>query len=180
MTKSEFARIAAAMKTYYPREALLPNDMAMELWYFQLSDISYRVAEAALNKWVANNRWSPSIADLREISQGILYGDLPDWGESWRKTQDAIRRFGYYQEDEALASLDDLTRDVVERLGFRNLCLSENHEASRANFRQIFEQVARRRKEEKQIPAHVMEMIRGIAAEQRKNLEAKESGKDNL
>lgn len=180
MTKSEFARIAAAMKTYYPREALLPNDMAMELWYFQLSDIPYRVAEAALNRWVANNRWSPSIADLREISQGILYGDLPDWGESWRKAQDAIRRFGYYQEDEALASLDDLTRDVVERLGFRNLCLSENHEASRANFRQIFEQVARRRKEEKQIPAHVMEMIRGIAAEQRKNLEAKESGKDNL
>ena len=33
MTKKEFAIFAAALKTYYPREQLLPNSEAMELWF---------------------------------------------------------------------------------------------------------------------------------------------------
>lgn len=34
MTKKEFAKIAMALKTYYPKESLLPNEQAMELWFF--------------------------------------------------------------------------------------------------------------------------------------------------
>ena len=46
--KKEFGMFTAALKTYYPREdKLLPNQEAMELWYRQLQDIPYIVAETA-------------------------------------------------------------------------------------------------------------------------------------
>ena len=167
MNKREFAFLAAALKTYYPREALLPNDQAMELWFRQLEDIPYKVAEAALNKWVATNKWSPSIADLRELAAGIQFGDLPDWGEGWKQLQLAIRRYGSYRQQEAMAMLDDLTRQTVERLGFRNLCLSENQETDRANFRMIFEQLANRKRQEAQTPKAVLELIEGMRTDKK-------------
>ena len=52
MDKKEFAVIAAALQTYYPRFSLIPNEQAMELWYDGLKDIPADVATAGLKKWV--------------------------------------------------------------------------------------------------------------------------------
>lgn len=65
MTKQEFALFAMALKTYYPKEQLLPNEQAMELWYRQVKDIPYAIAEMALQKWVSSNKWSPTICELK-------------------------------------------------------------------------------------------------------------------
>ena len=162
MTKKEFAIFAAALKTYYPREALLPNDQAMELWFRQLEDIPYKVAEAGLNKWVATQKWSPSIADIREMSAGIQNGDIPDWGEGWKDVQKAIQRYGWYHQKEAMECFDGITKQTVERLGFANLCLSENPETDRMNFRVIYQQLAERKKQEAQIPQALKEVIASI------------------
>ena len=159
MTKKEFALFAAALKTYFPREGLLPSNQAMELWYAQLCDIPYQVAETALNTWVATNKWSPSIADIREQAVLITSGAPKDWGSGWQQTLRAIAKYGYYQKDKALDSLDDLTRATVERLGFDNLCMSENQEVDRANFRMIYEQLSQRKKMENQIPATLKNLI---------------------
>ena len=151
MTKKEFATFAMALKTYYPRENLLPNEQAMELWFRQLQDIPYQVAETGLNKWVSLNKWSPSIADIREMTTTITQGELPDWGEAWEEVCRAIRKYGFYQVGEALESLSPLTRQTTERIGFTNLCTSENPSADRANFRMIYERLAEREKREAQL-----------------------------
>ena len=155
MDKKEFATIAMALKTYYPRENLLPNEQAMELWFRQLQDIPYQVAEAGLNKWVSLNKWSPCIADIREMTSSITHGELPDWGDAWEEVCRAIRKYGFYQVGEALESLSPLTRQVTERIGFVNLCMSENQSADRANFRMIYERLAEREKREAQLSAGV-------------------------
>lgn len=159
MNKKEFALFSMALKTYYPRENLLPNNQAMELWYKQLNDIPYEVAEAGLQKWVAINKWSPSIADIREVTQSVSRGDLPDWGDGWEEVCKAIRQYGSYRVDEALNSLSPLTRKATERIGFRNLCMSENVSADRANFRMIYEQIAEREKKNAQIPQPLQQLI---------------------
>lgn len=64
MTKKEFATFAMALQTYFPREQLLPNQQAMELWYMQLKYLPLPIAEMALQKWVATNKWSPSISEI--------------------------------------------------------------------------------------------------------------------
>lgn len=165
MDKREFSIFAAAMKTYFPREGLLPNDKAMELWFRQLQDIPYPIAEAALNKWVATQKWSPSIAEIRETAAAISSGELMDWGEAWESAIGAVRRYGYYRQSEALASLDDLTRRTVQRLGYTELCMSENITADRANFRMIYEQLANRKKADAQTPLQLSLLIERLRNE---------------
>lgn len=173
MTKKEFATFAMALQTYYPRENLLPNNQAMELWFAQLQDIPYKVAEVGLNKWVSLNKWSPSIADIREMASSIAHGELPSWGDAWEEVLRAIRRYGSYRPVEAMNSLSPLARKATERIGFRNLCVSENISADRANFRMIYEQLADREKKEAQLSAPLKTMIAQMQNET-KLIESKE------
>ena len=162
MTKQEFSIFCNALRTYYPKEKLLPNEQAMQLWYMQLQDIPYQVAQVTLNKWVATNKWSPSIADIREQATSIVKGNTKDWGEAWQSVINSIGKYGSYQEQAALESFDDLTRQVVKRLGYRNICLSEDINVDRANFRMIYEQLEQRNKQDLQIPNQLKEMINKI------------------
>lgn len=163
MTKQEFSLLAAAIRTYYSRENILTNMQAVELWYRQLQDLPYSVACACLDKWVATNKWSPSIADFREMAATINAGEQLTWAEAWQKANDAIRRFGSYSEREALESLDTLTRKTVECLGYRELCLSENQTADRANFRQAYEIIAKRQAEYEKIPESTRVRLESLA-----------------
>lgn len=171
MTKQEFATLAMAIRTYYPKEQILPNKQAMELWYRELQDIPANVAEAALRKWVATNKWSPSIAELREMAAEVRNGEIPDWGEGWERVLTAIRRFGSYREREALDSLDPMTRTCVQRLGFRNICMSENISYDRANFRMMYESLAEREQTRQQMALPLQEVISRLRLE-----EAEENG----
>ena len=158
MTKEEFLIFAAAMKTYYPRENILPNKQAMELWHKQLEDIPYKVLETALNQWIATEKWSPCIADLREKAALLMGGQESDWGKAWESVLTAIRRFGRYRPMEAVESLDEITRECVERLGFMNLCNSDNINVDRGNFRMIYETLAERKKRDEQTPKAILEL----------------------
>lgn len=158
---------AMALKTYYPKEQLLPNQQAMELWYRELQDIPYPVAEAGLRQWVSTQKWSPSIAEIREMASSVQHGSIPDWGEGWEQVLLAIRRYGTYRIPEAMESFDPITKRCVERLGFRNICMSENINHDRANFRMIYEQLAEREKKEKQLALPLQQLIQGMRTNDR-------------
>lgn len=172
MTKKEFATFAAALKTYYPKEQLLPNKEAMELWFRQLQDIPYIVAEAALNKWVATQKWSPTIAEIREMAASVINGEKLLWSDGWEQVLMAIRKYGMYAIPEAMASFDEITKQTVKRLGFKELCMSENSMQDRANFRMIFEQIAERKEKAQKLPASLTNLIDEI---RRKGIEHDES-----
>ena len=159
MDKKEFGVFASALRTYYPRETILPNQPAMELWYRELADIPAQVAEMSLRKWVATNKWSPSIADIRETAATITNGEPLTWGESWELALQAVRKFGSYRPGEAMASLDPLTRRCVKNIGYMQLCMSENIATDRANYRMIFETMAQREQMEKQLALPLQEAI---------------------
>ena len=159
MTKAEFGKFVMALKTYYPRENLLPNNQAIELWFNQLADLDYTAAELALNKWVSTSKWSPSIADIREAALDIKVGAAPDWGEAWESVIHAIRYFGTWQEREAMESFDEITRKVVRQMGFRDLCMSENIVADRANFRMIYERAVERDRQDAQLPLQLRQLM---------------------
>lgn len=159
MTKKEFATFAAALKTYYPKENLLPNSQAMELWFRQLEDIPYNLAEMALNKWVATNKWSPTIADIREQAASVVNGEKPLWSDGWEEVVRAIKNYGSYGQKEAMESMSEITRMAVRRMGYIDLCRSENPVADRANFRMIFEQITEREQKQNQLPVSLKNLI---------------------
>ena len=144
----------------------------MEVWYRQLQDIPYQIAELTLNKWVATNKWSPTIADMREQAAAIKNGDKPLWSDGWEEVLRAISKYGMYREAEALQSMTETTRKAVKRMGFKTICMSDNVMADRANFRMIFEQLADRKEKEQQLPVSLTNLIGEI---QRKGIEHDES-----
>lgn len=162
MTKKEFAIFAAALRTYYPREKLLPNEQAMSLWFRQLEDIPYNLAEAVLNRWVATNKWSPSIADIREQAASVMHGEAPDWSEAWESVLQAVREYGSYDPEGAMAGLDTLTQEVVRRIGYRHICMADNLGVERANFRRMYELITERKKKEAQIPPQLAQKLEAL------------------
>lgn len=159
MNKQEFATFAMALRTYYPKENILPNKEAMALWFRDLQDIPFPIAEAALRKWVATNKWSPSIAEIREMTSGIQHGEQLTWGEAWECVLRAVRKHGSYGKREALASLDPLTRKCVENIGYMDICMSENIMVERAHFQRIFEIYAQRERTSHQVPLALQQAI---------------------
>ena len=83
MDKQEFGIFASALRTYFPREQILPNKEAMELWYQELQDIPQETAITCLRKWVSLNKWSPSIAEIREMCAVIVNGEPRTWQDGW-------------------------------------------------------------------------------------------------
>ena len=162
MNKQEFSKIAMALRTYYPNQNLIPNKEAMELWYLQLQDIPYKVCMAVVNKWVALNKWSPTIADIRENAVNIVQGEEKPWSDAWQDVLLNIREYGYHRAEEGLERLSGATREAVDRLGYVRLCHSDNITADRANFRDIYNELMKRKAQERQIPKQLLEHIQNI------------------
>ena len=162
MDKKEFSFIAAALRTYYPRYNMLPNPEAIDLWYQELKDIPYDLAASALRKWTNTEKWPPSIAEIRSMAGTIVNGPAADWGDGWQEVKAAIRRYGWCREKEALASLSPAARTAAARIGWMDICCSENLEALRAQFRQVFQTEADRERTDALIAPEVKTMISGI------------------
>ena len=152
MNREEFANIAMAIKSYYPAQNVLPTPESIELWYRQLIDITYEVMTMALQKWVSLNRWAPTIADLREYALDVNTGAEDDWSEAWYKVLKLISKYGTYNAEKAIGEMDDISKETVRRIGFMRICKSENIAVERANFRDIYNTLATRKKQDKQIP----------------------------
>lgn len=174
MERDQFKVLCKGMKAVYTQETFLPDADAFNVWFGLLGDLDYAVLNAAIQKYMLTNKFPPTIAGLREIATTISTGAIPDWGEGWEQVLQAIRKFGSYRETEALATMDELTRTCVKRIGFRNICLSENIAADRANFRMIYEQIADRTKKESALPISLNNTIKQLNAQVVKRLEAKE------
>ena len=170
MTFDEFKVLVKGMKAVYTSPNFLPDADSIKIWFQMLQDLEYRTANLAIQKYMLTNKFPPTIADIRELSTDVQFGSLPDWGEGWEQVITAIRKYGWYRANEAMDTFDDLTRTCVERLGFKNLCMSENVNADRANFRMIYEQLASRKQKESVLPLGLMQEVERIRLEQQKPL----------
>jgi hypothetical protein len=127
-------------------------EMLVALWEKMLADVDYRVAELAIQKYMAESVYPPTIADIRQRVAEIQTPQLPSALEAWGEVKRMIRKYGTYREAEALSEMSELTRKVVECIGFRNLCLSDNEMADRAHFMKAYETMAERERKDAMMP----------------------------
>ena len=163
MDQIEFGKIAAAINTYYPKDKPFKNPAAIQLWYEEFKELPYEAVVNGLRRHVNTSKWCPTIAELKEAIVVNTAGEK-DWGASWDECMKVIGRFGQYQEAEALDSMSPITREVVKRIGFRELCISENQMQDRANFRMIFEQVTGNEYERAALPKGLQDSIAKIGS----------------
>lgn len=161
MTFEEFTKIGMAIKTYYPKEhdTLLKDEVAIKLWYESLKDLDYTNLMIALHKWVETERWSPTIADLRRLAFEVRNPAIPTWDEAWENVLQAVRHYGTQRMVEAMETFDEVTRKTVARVGWIQICTSEQIGIERAAFRDIYNVLSDKTKEQGQIAPAIRKVI---------------------
>lgn len=100
MTVKQFGSLAAAIKTFFPRENVLPTSESMDLWYDMLRDLDYDVASTALKMHVSNSPYAPTISDIRKYAEKIISPAEMNEGEAWALVSNAIRNSSYNSSEE--------------------------------------------------------------------------------
>lgn len=165
MTRDEFKVLIKGMKAVYAQPTFIPDQDAFNMWFALLGDLPYKLCNVAIQKYMLTNKFPPTVAEIRELTANISNGDPLTWGESWERALNAVRRFGSYNKQEALDSLDPLTRKCVDNIGYMQLCMSENIMVERAHYQKIFEIYAKREQSEKQMPLALQQAINQLQLE---------------
>ena len=168
MTFKEFGYIADAIKTYFPRDNVLPTEHAMSLWYDGLKDLPYQVVNIALKKYVQTNRFAPSIADIREqaaqLNQNNQNGDLNET-EAWSLVLKAIRRSTYYSEEEFVKLPATVQRAVASPKQLREWAMLEDVDGKtltviQSNFQRTFRAEQQRERERSKLSPDVLKLMK--------------------
>ena len=164
MTKNEIKNLIAWAAANFPH--LQEKDLrpTAALWAKMLADIPYATAEAALMKVLSTSKFFPTVAGIRAAAVDLSSPRLPSAAEAWGEVTRAISRHGYYGQEEALASMSPPVASVVRLLGWREICLSEEPEILRAQFRKAYETQVGRDREMMVLPEGIRGMIKVVAA----------------
>ena len=159
MTRDEFKVLVKGMKAVFSQPTFIPDQDAFNMWFALVGDLPYEVCSVAIKKYMLTNKFPPTVAEIRELASNVVNGDQLNWGEAWERAMTAVRRYGSYNQVEAMNSLDPLTRKCVDSIGFMQLCMSENIMVERAHFQKIFEIFAKREQTDRQIPLQLRQAI---------------------
>jgi hypothetical protein len=161
MTKGEVAKLLAVLAAAYPKfEA---NDVKVQVWHEMLGDIDYAVANMAVKKLIMQNTFPPAIAEVRKAVTELMNPEQVTSSEAWGEVTSAIRNYGYYREEEALASMSPTTAQLVRYMGWREICMSEDIGVIRGQFLRMYEQIATREQEKQLLPPAMQDEIKQLS-----------------
>jgi hypothetical protein len=142
-TEIETLRVLKILGDVYPSFQL--SSSAIEVYVQLLADIPGPVLEQAALDHISRSTFFPAIAELRSAAFGILEAadPIPTDYEAWSVVQDEIRRVGHCSQPQLK---NPLAAQVVQQLGWRYLCFSENPVADRAHFVQAYQALAERQR----------------------------------
>ncbi|MEZ3493961.1 MAG: hypothetical protein K1W38_17130 [Lachnospiraceae bacterium] len=166
MTTKEFAVIAAAIKTYFPRDSVLPTEKAMELWYNELKDLSYNAVNLGLRMYVATNKFAPMIADIREYAGQFYAESDEELNEmaAWGLVLKAMRNSIYHSEEE-FAKLPPVVQKAVVSPGqLREWAMAEDVDGTwmnvtQSNFMRTYRAELYHEKTLEKLPPDILKLV---------------------
>ena len=167
MTAKEFGFLADAIKTYFPRDNVLPTEKAMKLWYSELKDIPYQLAHTALRKYVSTNKFAPTIADIREQVAELNNQNEEELNENaaWSIAWKAICNSGYHAEEEFEKLPPVIQRTVHSPAQLREWALLENIDGKtitvlQSDFQRAFRMEQQRDRERNKLSPDVLKLMK--------------------
>ena len=151
-TEIEILRVLKILGDVYPSFQL--SSSAIKVYVRLLDDIPGSVLEQSALDHISRSTFFPSIAELRSAAFNIIDATdpVPNEYEAWSEVQSEIHHVGHI----SLPHFDNpITTKVVEQLGWRYLCLSENPVADRSHFVQAYQALAERER----ISAHRLAIV---------------------
>jgi hypothetical protein len=124
------------------------EEAVISLWENMFSDVDYETCAWAVKRFISESVYPPTVADIRSRIADMTVIQGKTGIEAWGDVKAAIRKFGSYREKDAMDWLDGSTRKVVEAIGFKTLCMSENEMADRAHFLKVYDTLEKRQRED--------------------------------
>lgn len=163
MTKKETAAMFALISALYPRDEKFAkaDKEAILAWHEMLEDIPFDVAKAAIKASVATSPFPPQICDIREYATRMTGKRRMTADEAWGIAAEVIRAYssrtvpieGFasktYEfvkfgepvkvtpsglEYEAKRNCPKEVWEILERMGYADVCASENPDVIRGQF----------------------------------------------
>jgi hypothetical protein len=158
-TEIEILRVLKILGDVYPSYQL--SSSAIEVYVRLLADIPGPVLEQSALDHISRSTFFPSIAELRSAAFSIIEAAEPSPSEyeAWSEVQSEIQRVGHSSNPHLT---NPVTAQVVEQLGWRTLCLSENPVADRAHFVQAYQALTERQRHAARRLLEVSEFIAAL------------------
>jgi len=155
--QSEAARLVAVLLVAYPAQGSKLNAQQQttlaEVFADMLGDFTYAQCNAALRLLVQTRQFMPTIAEIRSAVLDLERGPVTAGGDAWGDVLAAMKSKGAHRTPGIDFTFPDVTTArCVQRLGWRDLCLSENTTADRARFIELYDKLATETRREKQAP----------------------------
>ncbi len=144
MKRSETAALVAMLKAAYPRAQF--EEATLKLYEAMLSDLDVGRAQSAVKRLIATSHNLPTISDVRR--EAARTGQERPGIEAWSDVRAAMSAVGHLAVPRFR---DPLVATAVDRLGWQNLCASRNSTADRARFAELYDSLASRQQERRQL-----------------------------
>lgn len=116
MTKQEFGKLCAAMKAAYADPKFLADQMAMNMWYEALKDMSYNDLQKSLMRHIQTSEFLPTVASLRKGCSSAGAG-IKSPEAAWEDVWKAIHKVSSSEPDSYRMEFDKLDAATQRTLG---------------------------------------------------------------
>jgi len=159
MTKDEFKKFFKYITSVTTDNN--PSAERTQVYWDLLNDIPFDVVMVAAKKVIATleNPFLPMPAVFRSMALNVTGQITPAAPEAYAEVLRAIRNFGSYRETEAIESLSPLVKKAVQAIGWKDLCLSEEPDVIRGQFRMAYEALERRETMDAKTPQSLKDII---------------------
>jgi hypothetical protein len=142
MRKSEAIEVVMLLVGAFPQAKF--DAVSRDVYERMLLDLDAPDTRSAVQRLIRSSRFLPSIAEIRRAVADATLGPKRSGAEAWIDVAYEIRRVGYCGTPRFD---DDVTRRLVDRWGWRRLCLEGSWESDRARFIEAYDEIAGRERE---------------------------------
>ena len=180
MNKKETVALFALISSLFPRDDKFAkaDKMMIMAWQEMLEDIPFEVAKAAVKATVATSQFPPSIKDIRDYSTRMNGKRRITAEEAWGIASEMMRTYsarlvpieGFIREEEPTAKFGEPVKvrksgleyeakshcppdvgELMEHIGYADMCASESPDVVRGQFMRAWDSHAREEYEKRVI-----------------------------
>jgi hypothetical protein len=155
-TKDEISKALLLLAGAYPNFAL-PNE-SISIYQRLLADMDFDLLKAATIHCASMLKFFPTVAEIRSTAVELKSSaeGIPSPDEAWGTVLEEIRNVGHLK---APTFKHEFIASVVQRFGWRNLCMSENATADRARFIDAYSNMVKDHKVQMQMLPEVRKLV---------------------
>lgn len=163
MTREQFSILVKGMKAIYSDPKFISDKDAFDVWYTFFADDDYMVVQAAIQKYMANNEFAPTVAGIRKNMVDITEANNEmSEAQAWAMVYKAIcnANYGAVEEFNKLPEAVQIAVGNHENLReWAMLPTDEVNTVIQSNFMRGYRTAKKRQAEFASLPCQVREQI---------------------